>query len=152
MSDEFAPVYACFRRLGRLAFCTVRARMLNPILVVESRRHTRERIVGALDRAGFVGIPAATGREALAYLGVGGGASVILLEGTTSGDTWAHFRDAQRRDENLARIPLIAISAANADALEPIAFDEPADLAALVSIVQHLCAADRTARPLHQRW
>lgn len=127
--------------------------MLNPILVVDSRRHCRDEIVDALDRAGFMGIPAATGREALEYLGVGGGASVILLEGSTSGDTWARFRDAQRRDEVLARIPLIAISPnANADELEPSDCEEPTDVDALVSIVQHLCAADRSPQPLHHRW
>ena len=100
-----------------------------------------------------MGIPAATGREALDYLGVGGGASVILLEGSTSSDTWAHFRDAQRRDESLARIPLIAISPnATADEFDPSDSQEPTDVEALVSIVQHLCAADHIARPLHHRW
>lgn len=126
--------------------------MLDPILVVDSRRNCRDEIVDALDRAGFMGIPAATGREALDYLGVGGGASVILLEGTTRGDTWARFRDAQRRDETLARIPLIAISPnLNERADAPSHCEASADLDALVSIVQHLCARDRAERPSHHR-
>lgn len=126
--------------------------MRNPILVVESHRESRDEIVDALDRAGFVGIPAATGREALDYLGVGGGASVILLEGSTNGLTWARFRDAQRRDETLARIPMIAITPSASPRTFETFDSAPADLNALVSIVQHLCAADRTPRPEHQRW
>jgi CheY-like chemotaxis protein len=126
--------------------------MLNAILVVDSRPTCRQEIIHALDRAGFVGIPAATGREALDYLGVGGGASVILLEGSTSGDTWAHFRDAQRRDESLARIPTIAISPSGRhDASGPSNCEKPADINALVTIVQHLCAAARVFRPVHYR-
>ena len=116
--------------------------MRNAILVVDSRSASRDELVDALDRAGFVGIPAATGREAMDYLDVGGRASVILLEGSTTGPTWASLRDAQRHDATMARIPMIAI-APTAGAREFVATDgrQPADVAALVTIVQHLCAS-----------
>ena len=116
--------------------------MLNPILVVDSRRSSRDEIVDALDRAGFIGIPAASGRAALDYLGVGGDARVILLEGTTRGDMWTSFRDAQRQNAALARIPMIAIAPTGADErFEPEDDGSHADVEALIGIVKHLCAA-----------
>ena len=83
--------------------------MLHPILVVHRQRETRERVVRALDEAGFVGIPASTGHEVLDYLQSGGEATVILRQSTVD-EGWTSFAQAQRRDSSLARIPVIALS------------------------------------------
>jgi hypothetical protein len=119
------------------------SRMRKLILVVDSRRPRRDEIVWALDRAGFLGVPAATGQDALDYLEAGGDASVILLEGAPGGRDWTSFRGAQRHDPALASIPVIALSPwQNFGLVGPSSGPgEPVDLPALLLIVRHLCAA-----------
>ena len=80
--------------------------MRDQILVVHEEQATRDGLVAALDTAGFMGVPAATGQQALHYLQAGGSASVILLDESAG---WIGFRRAQR-DPKLAQIPVIAIS------------------------------------------
>jgi hypothetical protein len=117
--------------------------MLHPILVVHRQRGTRDRVVRALDEAGFVGIPASTGHEVLEYLQSGGEATVILHQATAD-EGWNRFVHAQRQDSSLARIPVIAISPLHERELQAQRPDEALDVSSLILIVKHLCAASRT--------
>jgi CheY-like chemotaxis protein len=118
--------------------------MLHPILVVHRQRGTRDRVVRALDEAGFVGIPAATGHEVLEYLQSGGEAAVILRQATPD-EGWTTFAHAQRRDVSLARIPVIALSPLHEREEQSLSADEALDVSSLILIVKHLCAGTRAA-------
>lgn len=118
--------------------------MLHPILVVHCQRQTRERVVRALDEAGFVGIPASTGHEALDYLRSGGEATVILRQSTVD-EGWTRFAQAQRQDSTLARIPVIALSPLHRRGAQSMSQDEALDVSPLILIVRHLCAGSGTS-------
>jgi PleD family two-component response regulator len=118
--------------------------MLHPILVVHRQRGTRERVVRALDEAGFVGIPASTGHEVLEYLQAGGEATVILRQ-AAGDEEWTRFKQAQRNDSSLARIPVIALSPLRGREAQSPRSDEAVDVSSLILIVKHICAATRTA-------
>lgn len=94
----------------------------------------------ALDNEGFVGIPAATGEEALEYLQSGGGASVILLDELAG---WTAFRRAQERDSKLAQIPVVAMSPLEGPSAVYAAprrvRGAPIDVETLIMIVRRLC-------------
>ena len=117
--------------------------MRHPILVVDNRRSTRDALVQVLDDEGFVGIPAATDREALDYLRTGGRASVILHNWMASEAGESPFRRAQQADPILAKIPVIALSPLEN---RPVsgrtghpALPRPIDFDALLLIVRRLC-------------
>ena len=112
--------------------------MLHPILVVHRQQVTREKVVKALDEAGFVGIPASTGHAVLEYLQSGGTATVILREDTHD-EGWTRFARVQRRDSRLARIPVIALSPLHQRDVYT-RHDESVDVSPLIVIVKHLCA------------
>jgi DNA-binding response OmpR family regulator len=116
--------------------------MLHPILVVHRQRGTRERVIRALDEAGFVGIPASSGYEVLEYLQSGGEAAVILRQATPD-DGWTSFAHAQRRDSSLARIPVIALSPLHESESQSLSADEALDVSSLILIVKHLCAGTK---------
>ena len=84
--------------------------MKGAILVVEDHQSIREGMIQALTHAGFVGIPAANGQEALDYLRSGGEASVILLDLRMPVMNGWTFRQQQRDDPRLADIPTIVLS------------------------------------------
>jgi CheY-like chemotaxis protein len=113
--------------------------MLHPILVVHRQRGTRERVVRALDEAGFVGVPASTAHEVLEYLQSGGEAAVILRQ-PTADEEWTRFAHAQRSDKSLARIPVIALSPLN----ERQRLEDGVDVSSLILIVRHLCAGTKS--------
>ena len=100
-------------------------------------------MVQALAHAGFVGIPAANGQEALDYLRSGGEASVILLDlRMPVMNGWA-FRQQQRDDPRLAEIPTIVLSGFESRPFEddfPAAIlQKPVDFRALVTLLDALC-------------
>ncbi len=113
------------------------------ILVVEDSRAARDGLVKALDQAGFVGIPAANGREALDYLQAGGGASVILLDAMLPDmDGWT-FRRAQQADIRLAHIPVVVVSALDERPIRGLSpdasFRKPVDVQRLLATISDLC-------------
>ena len=118
--------------------------MLHPILVVHRQRGTRDRLVRALDEAGFVGIPVSTGEEVLEYLKAGGEAAVILHD-SAADEGWNRFVRALRQETSLARIPVIAISPLHERELQAQRPDEGVDVSSLILIVRHLCAGARPA-------
>ena len=81
------------------------------VMVVEDDVAIRETIRELLEEEGLRVVGAANGMEALDRLKVGGAPCVILLDLMMPVmDGWA-FRDAQRRDPDLAPIPVLVISA-----------------------------------------
>ena len=98
-------------------------------------------LVEALDREGFIGVPAAGGQQALEYLQSGGTASVILLDEYAG---WSAFRHAQQGDPQLAHIPVIAISPLQGSPARHDD-DEPIDVELLITIVRRLCGSQAVA-------
>jgi len=111
------------------------------VLLVHEEPATLYRLVGALDREGFIGVPAASGQQALHYLQSGGKASVILLAEQAG---WSAFRCAQQDDPDLAGIPVIAISPLQGSPARHDA-DEPIDVGLLITILRRLCRSSAVA-------
>jgi len=105
------------------------------ILLVHDAQSARGCLAEALENAGFIGVPTASGLEALDYLKSGGQASVILLDERAG---WSAFHRAQQRDEKLARIPVIAISPLHGRSGEPPGDQETIDVGMLIAIVRLL--------------
>jgi CheY-like chemotaxis protein len=119
--------------------------MRESILVVDDHRLIREGMVRALSQEGFVGIPAANGREALDYLRGGGEVSVILLDLTMPVmNGWA-FRKEQQGDPRIASIPTIILSGIENRPVEGAApaaiLQKPVNLDALLTVIRSLCDA-----------
>jgi len=99
--------------------------MADAILVVEDDAALREMMAQQLHLAGFAPATAPNGYEALALLRMGFPAKLILLDlRMPIMDGWA-FRAEQRRDPDLADIPVIVMSARDAAGFD--AADYPAE-------------------------
>jgi CheY-like chemotaxis protein len=124
--------------------------MRGAILVIEDHNTIREGMVQALTHAGFVGIPAANGQEALDYLRSGGEASVILLDLRMPVMNGWTFRQQQRDDPRLADIPTVVLSGFDSrpfeDDIPAAILQKPIDFNVLVTLLDVLCdAAERMA-------
>lgn len=83
-----------------------------PVLVIEDDTASREALAEMLAREGYSVFTAANGMEGLGHLSQGLRPAAILLDLMMPGvDGW-DFRAQQKRDPELAAIPVIAISAA----------------------------------------
>ncbi len=116
------------------------SRMRHQILLVHEEQATRDELVEALDKEGFIGIPAASRQQALDYLQSGGKASVILLDERAG---WIAFRRAQQNDPALASIPVIAITPLQGSS--GLLCGEPIDVGLLITIVRRLCSTSADA-------
>jgi CheY-like chemotaxis protein len=88
------------------------------ILVVEDETVTREAIKMLLEWEDYQVECAADGEEALELLRLGEKPSLILLDARLPGcDGWC-FREEQRADPDLADIPVVVISGADASSLD----------------------------------
>jgi CheY-like chemotaxis protein len=109
---------------------------------VDDDLDTREIIHDLLAGEGYSVISAADGREALALLEVFRPA-LILLDVQMPVMNGAEFREAQRRDRVLIRIPTVVISGAAPDPLLDLAIDEtltkPVHRADLCHLVERYC-------------
>ncbi|OLC48612.1 MAG: hypothetical protein AUH43_08925 [Acidobacteria bacterium 13_1_40CM_65_14] len=110
-------------------------------MVVEDDAALREMMAQQLHLAGFAPATAPNGYEALALLRQGFPAKLILLDlKMPIMDGWA-FRAAQRRDPDLADIPVIVMSARDAAGLDAAAvFSKPIDGEEMISVVRAMCA------------
>jgi len=111
------------------------------ILVVEDDDDAREAIVTILQLTGYQAVPAADGEEALDRLRQIGSPDLILLDlWMPVMDGW-QFREEQRKDPDLAKIPVVVVSAlgaqAHIDADEIIT--KPIDAERLLATVRHYC-------------
>ena len=117
------------------------------ILVVEDDPDLREALAEILRDEGYSVDGASHGAEALAFLrhGAGGSTCLILLDLTMPVMNGWQFRDVQRRDPDLSRIPVVVLSAAErlADQLEPLGVQafirKPIELSRLLDAIRQYC-------------
>ena len=115
------------------------------VFIVEDDLDTREMLARFLELEGFAVESAENGRLALDRLGQGAAACVIVLDLMMPVmDGW-QFRQAQVQDEDLAKIPVIVVSAAGRERIERIHADaylsKPVDLEELIGCVTQFCRA-----------
>jgi len=116
------------------------------VLVVDDDADLVRLISRFLSLEGFRAVPAANGREALAYLQGGGEAHAILLDlRMPIMDGWT-FRRAQRADPAIARIPVVVLSGvAELEALRDLdaasTFSKPVSLPEMTDAVRKLIDA-----------
>jgi CheY-like chemotaxis protein len=115
------------------------------ILVVEDDAAIRQTVAELLQEEGYEVECAVNGADALARLERSDVPALILLDLTMPVmDGWS-FRETQRRDPRLARIPTVVVTASQADprvaaGLAPDAFlAKPFDLDRLMDTVHRLC-------------
>jgi CheY-like chemotaxis protein len=121
--------------------------MAPSVLVVDDDPNLVRLMSKFLKLEGFAPVPAANGKEALAYLRGGGDASVIVLDlRMPVMDGWT-FRIEQRRDPNLADIPIVVLSGLDMGGvheMEPAAsFHKPVSFPEVVGVVRRLCELKR---------
>jgi DNA-binding response OmpR family regulator len=133
-------------------------RMADAVLVVEDDASLRDLIAQQLHLAGFAPATAPNGFEALNLLRMGFPAKLILLDlKMPIMDGWA-FRAAQRRDPDLADIPVIVMTGRDATGIDAAAvFHKPFDGQEIINAARAICAtyerrragiaADRRPRP-----
>jgi CheY-like chemotaxis protein len=118
--------------------------MAHTVLVVEDDADMRELMNQFLHLEGFSATTARNGREALALLRSGVQPTVILLDLMMPVmDGWA-FRREQQSDPEIAKIPVVVLSAAGIDRISEIdaaaSFTKPVNFDRVLQTVRHLCA------------
>ncbi len=116
---------------------------MHTVLVVDDDTAVRRTITRGLVVDGFEAFEADNGQAALAYLRSGGAANVIVLDlHMPLMDGWT-FRQEQRGDPALARIPVIILSdqdVPRASEMEVASvFHKPTPLSALIGCVRRIC-------------
>ena len=114
-----------------------------PVLIVEDDADLREMMAQLLLLEGFRTATASNGREALDYLRTGRSPDIILLDLMMPVmDGW-EFRREQQRDPQLAKVPVIILSAldsARAAGIGAQAFlKKPLDFDRLLDLVRRYC-------------
>jgi len=125
--------------------------MAASVLVVDDDPNLVRLMSKFLKLEGFAPVPAANGKEALAYLRGGGDASVIVLDlRMPVMDGWT-FRIEQRRDPVLADIPVVVLSGLEMDGIHEMeaaaSFHKPVSFPEVVGVVRRLCELRRPVRP-----
>ena len=121
--------------------------MAATVLVVDDDADLVRLISRFLSLEGFTAVPAANGREALAYLQGGGQAQAILLDlRMPVMDGWA-FRRAQRADPAIAKIPVVVLSGvAELEGLRDLdaasTFSKPVSLPEMADVVRRLISTE----------
>lgn len=156
MGPERSPRFHPGRRMATLRFIVSKNAHMNDtarILLVDDDADLRRSLAELLEEEGYEVSCANNGEEALHAL-AGAPPHAILLDLTMPVmDGWA-FREVQRSDPRLARIPTVVISAAYSDAravagLGADAFlAKPFELSRLTATLQALCPT-ASPRPLH---
>jgi CheY-like chemotaxis protein len=113
------------------------------ILVVEDEDEARTSLMQILEFEGFRVLGFSNGAEALAYLAQSKEPCVIVMDIRMPVMGGSEFRTAMLRDERLAKIPVVVVTA-----LEPTAaaglsavrvFRKPVDVDALVEVIRQNC-------------
>jgi CheY-like chemotaxis protein len=114
------------------------------VLVIDDDVDTRDIVTELVTNAGYTVASAGNGREALALLETVRPA-LILLDVQMPVMNGAEFREAQRRDRELLRIPTVVITGAASEPVLDVAIDEalrkPVRAADLMRIVERHCGA-----------
>ena len=117
------------------------------ILVVEDDEDAREAMVALLQMKGYRAVPAGNGQEALDYLQKAPVPDLILLDlWMPVMDGW-EFRQQQKQNPRLSKVPVIVVTAlsdrADIDANEVII--KPVDVSRLLNTVSQYCRREPTA-------
>jgi CheY-like chemotaxis protein len=121
--------------------------MSQQVLIVEDDSGLREALAQALADEGYDPLSARDGLEAVNCLKKGNRPDVILLDLSMPVVNGWEFRMFQKRDSDLAQIPVILITAGGYTReevawLEPAALlPKPIDLPSLLSVVRKFCIA-----------
>lgn len=116
--------------------------MNRTILVVDDDEELRETMCESLIEEGFAAVCAANGRQALDYLRSGESPCVIFLDLMMPVMNGWQFREAQKSDQALAKIPVVILTAgrteqnptdANRVMFKPVRLDE------LLEAAQQFC-------------
>jgi CheY-like chemotaxis protein len=111
------------------------------ILVVDDDRDVRNVLTLLLQAEGYRVATAANGRDALDYLNRGGHPDLILLDLMMPVMDGFRFRYAQQQDPDLARIPVVVVSACSeADSLGVTHVPKPVPFEQLLDVVRSKCA------------
>lgn len=120
--------------------------MSHEVLIVEDDSALREALAQVLSDEGYELLSARDGLEAVNCLKKGNRPDVILLDLSMPVVNGWEFRMFQKRDPELARIPVILITAGGYSReevawLEPSAMiPKPVDLSVLLAVVRRFCA------------
>jgi CheY-like chemotaxis protein len=114
-----------------------------PVLIVEDDADLREMMAQLLSLEGFQSAAVANGREALEYLHQSESPNVILLDLMMPVmDGW-EFRRLQQADPDLARVPVIVLSALDqsrtGDVNASAFLKKPLDFDRLLQLVRSYC-------------
>jgi CheY-like chemotaxis protein len=118
---------------------------LHAVLVVEDDDDSRDALVAVLEAYGYVVCEATDGQDALDRLKAGYRPCSILLDLMMPRmDGW-EFRERQRGDPELAKIPVALLTAAanirlHASRLGAEAFAKPIDLDRVIAFIEGHCA------------
>lgn len=122
-------------------------RTCNPVLIVDDDPAVRKMLALLLESEGFVSSTARDGAEALEYLREQEQhPCLILLDLNMPIMTGWEFRLEQKRDAQLASIPIAIISADRSLQQQPFSIDaiayfqKPLDIDGLLALVQRCCA------------
>jgi CheY-like chemotaxis protein len=113
------------------------------ILIVEDEQESRESLTELLELEGFNVVTATNGLEAWEYLHTSHQPCLIVLDVTMPVMDGRQFRQLQLKDDELAKIPTIVVSALSASATADLAalkaFRKPVNFAALISVLRDNC-------------
>jgi CheY-like chemotaxis protein len=113
------------------------------ILIVEDERESREFLTEILEFEGFQVAAASNGAEAWEYLHGSHQPCMIVLDMMMPVMDGRQFRKLQLKDEELAKIPTVVVSAlssaATADLAALKAFRKPVDIQALLQVLRANC-------------
>ncbi len=118
-----------------------------PVLVVDDDFDVRDAIADVLEMEGIPAVFAADGIEALQWLRENPAPCLILLDWMMPRCDGASFREAQQSDPELARIPVVLLTAdARIDEkMRALAVEDflrkPVDLERLSSVIRRYCDA-----------
>jgi CheY-like chemotaxis protein len=125
---------------------------MGDVLVVEDDPDLLAALAGALEEEGFGVSRARHGLEALGQLRSGRRPCVILLDLMMPIMNGWQFRHEQRQDRELARIPVVVVSAKTDSAqhaawLEADAYlEKPLSLGRLLEVVNRFCGGEKEGR------
>jgi CheY-like chemotaxis protein len=113
------------------------------ILIVEDDDSAREALSDCLEMEGFRVASARNGKEALDYLHRSPLPKIILLDLYMPVMTGWEFREAQKKDAAIAKIPVVVVTAFGSGITKQIDADvimhKPLDLDRLLSVIRDRC-------------
>jgi CheY-like chemotaxis protein len=113
------------------------------VMVVEDEQESRAYLVELLELEGFQVVEAANGAEALRYLEQASSPCLVIMDMRMPVMDGRQLRMAMLRDQRLAKIPVIVVTAfdpaaaANLSALRVLR--KPVDIPALLATVREIC-------------